>query len=248
MDRHLRNELIESLSTADSVATLHDVACRICESCDLDNFLYATSVPVSFVAPKIIFISGYPQPWRDHYNTLGYASIDPTVHHSLHSVTPLPWAEIVPQEGADPRIRSMMKESRDFGLVHGVTIPLHGSRGELAMLNFASSNSSPLQREKIEEHLPTLHLLTTYFHENVRRVLEVITLPATGGTLTTRESECLLWAAEGKTSWETSQILGISERTIIFHLQNAQEKLSACSRQHAVARAVATGLITPQIN
>jgi DNA-binding CsgD family transcriptional regulator len=248
MDRHLRNELIASLAAADSVADLHEVACRICESCDLDHFLYATSVPVSFIAPKIIFISGYPQPWREHYNASGYASIDPTVHHSLHSVTPLSWTELAPLEAANPQVRTLMAESRDFGLVHGVTIPLHGSRGELAMLNFASSNPGPQQRESLEENLPSLHLLTTYFHENVRRVLDVITLPTSGGTLTARESECLLWAAEGKTSWETSQILGVSERTIIFHLQNAQEKLSACSRQHAVARAVATGVITPQIS
>ena len=248
MDRHLRNELIESLAAADSVATLHEVACRICESCGLDHFLYATSVPVSFVAPKIIFISGYPQSWREHYNAQGYAAIDPTVQHSLRAVTPLPWTEIAPLEAADPRVRAMMAESRDFGLVHGVTLPLHGSRGELAMLNFASADPHPRQRETLEEYLPALHLLTAHFHEHVRRVLDIITLPTAGGKMTTRESECLLWAAEGKTSWETSQILGISERTIIFHLQNAQEKLSASSRQHAVARAIATGLITPQIN
>lgn len=248
MDRHLRNELMGALASADSVATLHNIACRICESCDLDHFLYATSVPISFIAPKIIFISGYPQPWREHYNAQGYASLDPTVHHSLRSVTPLPWTELAPLEAADPQVRTLMAESRDFGLAHGVTIPLHGSRGELAMLNFASTSSGPRQRDSLEENLPSLHMLTTYFHENVRRVLDVITLPTAGAPLTARESECLLWAAEGKTSWETSQILGVSERTIIFHLHNAQEKLSASSRQHAVARAVVTGLIAPQIN
>jgi DNA-binding CsgD family transcriptional regulator len=65
--------------------------------------------------------------------------------------------------------------------------------------------------------------------------------------LTDREKECLLWAAEGKTSWETAQILHISERTVIFHLQNATRKLNAANRQNAIARAVVMGLITPQL-
>jgi len=31
--------------------------------------------------------------------------------------------------------------------------------------------------------------------------------------LTPRESDCLIWAGEGKTDWEISQILGISRST-----------------------------------
>lgn len=66
--------------------------------------------------------------------------------------------------------------------------------------------------------------------------------------LTDREKECLYWAAEGKTSWETAKILQISKRTVVFHLQNASRKLNAANRQNAIARAVVLGLITPQVN
>jgi DNA-binding CsgD family transcriptional regulator len=37
-------------------------------------------------------------------------------------------------------------------------------------------------------------------------------------TLSNREIEVLKWAALGKTSWEMSMILEISERTVNFHL------------------------------
>ena len=60
--------------------------------------------------------------------------------------------------------------------------------------------------------------------------------------------ECLLWATEGKTTWETSQILSISERTVTFHLQNVQGKLGVNNRQQAVGRAVTLGIIEPQFN
>jgi DNA-binding CsgD family transcriptional regulator len=63
--------------------------------------------------------------------------------------------------------------------------------------------------------------------------------------LTKREMECLHWAVDGKTNWEISLILGVSKRTIIFHMQNVVVKLAAVNRQHAIAQAVSKGLVTP---
>lgn len=62
--------------------------------------------------------------------------------------------------------------------------------------------------------------------------------------LTERERECLIWIAQGKTSWEASVILGISESTTTFHLRNAVLKLKASNRTHAVAKALQSGIIT----
>ena len=63
------------------------------------------------------------------------------------------------------------------------------------------------------------------------------------GPLTPREREILKWAAEGKTSWEISVILDLSERTVKFHLIEASRKLNAVNRTAAVAKALAWGLI-----
>lgn len=61
--------------------------------------------------------------------------------------------------------------------------------------------------------------------------------------LSGRETDCLQWAAAGKTSWETGVILGVSERTVNFHLQNACRKLSVHNRRAAVATALRGGLL-----
>lgn len=61
--------------------------------------------------------------------------------------------------------------------------------------------------------------------------------------LTGREHECLHWASMGKTSWEIGVILGITERTINFHIQNACRKLRARGRQAAIAAAYRHGLL-----
>jgi LuxR family transcriptional regulator, quorum-sensing system regulator BjaR1 len=62
--------------------------------------------------------------------------------------------------------------------------------------------------------------------------------------LTPRERECLKWAAGGKSEWEISQILGISEHTCEKHLLNAKAKLGAANRVQAVAEAIRRGYIS----
>lgn len=61
--------------------------------------------------------------------------------------------------------------------------------------------------------------------------------------LTQRELTCLQWVSIGKTSWETGRILGLAERTINFHIQNACRKLGVHSRQAAITTAMRTGLL-----
>ena len=62
-------------------------------------------------------------------------------------------------------------------------------------------------------------------------------------SLTQREKEILNWLKKGKSSWDISVILGISERTVNFHIDNVKQKLNAMSRTQAVAIAVENELI-----
>jgi DNA-binding response OmpR family regulator len=63
--------------------------------------------------------------------------------------------------------------------------------------------------------------------------------------LNAREVEVLTWAARGKTSTEIGQILGLTKRTIDFHIDNAREKLGAATRTEAVSKAATGRLIEP---
>lgn len=61
--------------------------------------------------------------------------------------------------------------------------------------------------------------------------------------LTGRERECLGLVADGKTDWEISVILTLSEATVRFHVDNARRKLGAVTRAQAAARLALAGLI-----
>jgi DNA-binding NarL/FixJ family response regulator len=63
--------------------------------------------------------------------------------------------------------------------------------------------------------------------------------------LNDREVEILTWVARGKTSVEIAQIIGLTKRTVDFHIDNARAKLGAATRTEAVIKASTSRLIEP---
>ncbi len=53
--------------------------------------------------------------------------------------------------------------------------------------------------------------------------------------LSQRERDAISYVAEGKTDWEIGTIMGVSEATARFHVDNARRKLGAVNRAQAVA-------------
>ena len=241
-------EYIDSIGRANIVEDIHHVCADLCQECGFEQFIYAASVPTSFVKPSLIIISGYASEWRDHYNTQHYMGVDPTVAYCAHNILPLNWMSLESQVSSNPQLHRFMSEARDFGLNSGISFPIHTAQGDSAMLSLASPEQHHKTQPRIVEAMPYVQLFTAYLHETVRRVFAEQMLPVSHVELTPREQECLLWVTEGKTTWETSQILNISERTVTFHLQNTVDKLGVVNRQQAVARAVALGIIRPQFN
>lgn len=242
-------DVIDAVSSAASVECLHRICSRVCQDHGFERFIYGARIPTSFVKPYFIFISGYPREWRDYYSANNYMVIDPTVQYCAQHITPMSWdGRSVLKSESDDLVRRFMNEASDFGLNSGVSFPVHTAQGDFAMLTFASDRLQQQVASRIQRVLPLGQLFAAYLHEAVRRIFSVEVLALAKVDLTKREKECLLWATEGKTTWETSRILNISERTVTFHLQNVQGKLGASNRQQAVARAVSRGIIEPQFN
>ena len=57
------------------------------------------------------------------------------------------------------------------------------------------------------------------------------------------EIEVLYWTAQGKTSYETSLILGLTQHTVNSYRKNAIFKLEANNVVHAVYKAYFEGII-----
>ena len=94
--------------------------------------------------------------------------------------------------------------------------------------------------ERCQRTEEILSLVIPHFHAALVRLVKTA---KTCSPLTPKETEILKWLKKGKTSWETSVILGISERTVKFHISNILHKLDASTRTHAVAIAMEQGLV-----
>lgn len=117
---------------------------------------------------------------------------------------------------------------------------IDGNRAVLSIATDIPAGKDPGLKAAIagQSLLTVLHV-----HEAVQRLDEQAVAPLP--QLTSREKECLTWAAQGKTSWEIANILSVSERTITFHMVNATKKLNATNRRQAVVRAISLRLIMP---
>ncbi len=253
MNEHrLFEQFIELLDKADSYATVYDSCVWLCGQYGFDHFHYGARIPTSLTKPSFIHISGYPLEWWQRYKDNNYIAYDPTVAHCAKSVLPYDWHETRTQRRdtttGKPAQPDVMRDASEFGLVNGISIPLHDANGVFSMLSFTSSSHYSTSKKKFSRLLPTAHYISSLTHETVMRIARQKQEVALSQQyrLTKREKECLLWAAEGKTTWETSQILNISERTVVFHCQNASQKLHVNNRPQAIARAISLGIISPQ--
>lgn len=238
-------DLLESLSDCRSIEELYSTTSRIAKQLGFEHFIYGVRVNLSLTRPYQFVLSGYPKAWRERYIEAAYENIDPTVLHCGRDrrVTPLIWSK---QDFCDEPVAKLRAEAMDFGLANGASFPVQGKNGETAMLSLATPQKHSRAMRDIVETMGRAQLLACYLHEAVQRlVLSKEAFPLQSVRLTGREKECLLWAAEGKTSWEIANIIHVSERTVTFHLQNVTRKMGVSTRQHAVARALSLGLVSP---
>ncbi|MFO0743173.1 MAG: LuxR family transcriptional regulator [Labilithrix sp.] len=231
---------LERFATADDPTAVTRALERSAAELGFGSFIYALRVPESLSDARVLQVKGYPESWLGRYWERDYHAIDPVIAHCTRSVLPVAWERLTP--GMSAAGHRMMLEAGEFGLAHGASTGVHGPSGELGILSFARDRG----RSSLVEQRHTLRatqLLAPHVHEAVRRVFG---LSAPTVQLRKREEECLAWAAEGKTSWEISLLLEISERTVNFHLDNAVAKLGASNRQHAIARAIASRMLRPR--
>lgn len=232
----------QQFSEAGSVADITALCRSHCRLLGFDYFVYALRIPTQFTEARVIMLKGYPDVWLDHYWENGYAASDPVVLHCGKHVVPVEWDGLAVEKNS--LNAQVMNEAADFGLKSGISMPIHSPHGELGILSFSLNQGGAAARQITRHALPYVQMLAVHVHEAVRRVL-VTSEVAKPQELTARESECLRWAADGKTSWEIAQLLTMSERTVNFHLNNAMIKLDVSNRQHAIAKAVLRGVINP---
>ncbi|MDA3839531.1 MAG: autoinducer binding domain-containing protein [Patescibacteria group bacterium] len=175
----------------------------------------------------------YPQEWVELYQTQEFWRIDPIVLTTMASTNPQHWSETYRKLPPD---KNFITLAHDFGLQDGCSCLTRDNIGpQWTMVSTAGGFRN--YKNKAEY---ILERLTPHFH------LALLSLKVSDRkfqNITNRELEVLKWLSNGKTSWEISVILKVTEATINFHVKNIFKKLNVNTRSHAVAIAVYYKLI-----
>ncbi|WMN61386.1 LuxR C-terminal-related transcriptional regulator [Pseudoalteromonas xiamenensis] len=160
------------------------------------------------------------------------------INCQLDNYTPQHWNATSSKGDSD--VKMVATFFSKYGFSCGVNIPIKAKSGDLAFFNLVCE--TPLDANELDSILVFAHTFSSYLFASYVRIKEEC---GAVSKLSPRENDCLFWACEGKTAWEISKIIGLSQRTVTFHLMNIISKLQANNRQHAVALAIMKGIVKP---
>lgn len=124
----------------------------------------------------------------------------------------------------------------------GLTLKIQQAPAWSMVLNFAASRELRLDFSSDPSLKSQLNLIAlSTLHCLVCRVMPRVvnqSLPK----ISSREINCLKWAARGNTASEIGVLMGLSEATVVFHLNNLMKKLKVNNRTQAIAVGISMGL------
>lgn len=234
-------DTIEVTAAADDGKLLCDITREWAEARGLPFITYHMVSTDGLPAPLATHFSTYPKDWVEYYIQSGLFFKDPVVFHAQRAVVPFAWhdLEVRGQLGSG---KIVIDEASDAGIANGLSIPVRGPQ-DFAMFSVCPDGLNAQQASRLYAEMQgDLVLLAMTVHERARALLrpEILTGER---TLSPREREVLQWVAAGKSSWDISQILNVSEHTVKWHIRETLKKLGCHDRTHAAVRAVILGLI-----
>lgn len=185
-----------------------------------------------------------PLAYCESYNDAVLAKSDPVVQHFKKSSLP----KVYDQDTyAAAGAGHLWEQQAPFGYAFGVGTALHLPRFRHVLFGVDTDDRPVMSRSQLTEIVARVQLFATFIQAAALSICDdTIDRPERAEEsvrLSRREHECLQWAAEGKTAWETGAILSIAEGSVAKILASAIRKLDCATKPQAVVRALRLGLI-----
>ena len=223
--------LIEKLATCQDVI---DHFSRAMGEFGYDSYIMTALDERDFT--QRVMASGWDPEWVAIHTDRKLKDADPVRRHVLRSVNPCFWTEAPYDRQREPRAKEVMDLAADFRMKEGFCVPIREG-GSVRAVSVAGDkpDSGPIIKS-------VLHIISLFTYCRFRALINPA-LPPSHSLLTYREREALRWVSIGKSDWDISTILHISERTARAHVANAMHKLKAANRTAAVTEALSRGEI-----
>jgi DNA-binding CsgD family transcriptional regulator len=189
---------------------------------------------------QITSLGNTPQAYLEAAKDLGDARRDPVMAQLMAKPVP-----VVYDQGtyAAAGVGELWEMQAPYGYKTGIAVKLHLPGNKHFLLGVDREEALPAPGNDLMQMIGGLQLLAAHALTAADRLLSPKIDKADIPKLTKRELDVLSWTSQGKTAWETSVILGMSEKTVNFHLGNAMRKLGVSSKHQAVLKCVAAGLL-----
>lgn len=183
---------------------------------------------------ELMILTKTPESWCTDYSQNTGIQDDPVFHKTQLQSCPFVW-----NKHSATQDEPLMEYWISAGMEQGAAFPLHGPNGFNGYFALCRKQGVPIPAQTVFQ----IMCLTQFILD---QAIKLFSPQKTG--FSSREKECLFWVSEGKTSWEIAQILGITERTVNFHLNNAIRKSGCKNRYQTVAKSIITGELAHTMN
>ncbi|MBT9488501.1 MAG: LuxR family transcriptional regulator [Rubrivivax sp.] len=217
-----------------------DAVVRFTQGLGFETVSATTVVDRGLGQSEFIIVDNTPAAYVDAYFAPTLGRRDPVMQHLKRQSVPIIWDQstYIASGAID-----LWEHQSHFGFTTGIAMALHLPEGRHFLLGVDRDQPLPSNVGELQRVVADLQLFAVHAQEAALRLLLPEAQQPERPALTPREIEALSWTMEGKTAWEVGQILGISERTAVLHVNNAMHKLGCANKHQAVLKALRLGLI-----
>jgi LuxR family transcriptional regulator, quorum-sensing system regulator CciR len=197
----------------------------------------------SWSEPRTLALSNFSQGWLTYFIDNAFYAHDPAFAASHRTAVGFTFDEIPSLIDLTPRQREILDAGRKGGVAHGFVVPAHIPGEASGTCTFATESNIELP----QQNFPMAQLVGSFAYEAGRKLM------LGGATIirrhereppTTRQLECVVLVARGKTDWEIARILGVSEETVADHVNEARRRYDVSRRAELAIHALYHGDLT----
>lgn len=181
---------------------------------------------------------------RDGSNDHGAQSLlaDPSLAKARETFSPFTWSTARPEPDLTARQVAWLRVERSYGIGAGVAAPIQDYAAGPACFSLFGVDEA-VAGQLVAGWSADLAFVGAQFHARAQAILPATEMLNAEAALSPREIECLRLAATGLTVSAVAEEIGVTHRTVEFHLGNAGRKLGAVNKIHAIAIAASKHLI-----
>lgn len=235
----LQGDYLSVLEAKDQ-AQFQSVVIRFAQQLGFDTVSAMVVVDRPGIESEFVTVHNTPMAFEQTFENTSINKRDPVMQHCRRQTMPIIWSQKTYLEN---NVIELWETQAPYGYRNGIAMALHLPEGRHFMLGVDRDLDLPTDRAELTRMVADLQLFAVHAQDAAMRVLVSEALQPERPSITPRELEVLRWTMDGKTAWEVGVLLGVTERTVIQHLQNAMRKLDCNSKHQAVLKALRLGLI-----